>query len=256
MDADERRRKGEIRDWCSSRAGCISELTGLVRDVIGLVAEYALIRAHLWCPLPANLRRHPCDPSNPLNEARFEARCQRPLAEPSSVFAACLCWAAFHQHTCSIYRLDESGSRSWRLHVQDTSNWWTGVLWAPTAENDSNLSQGFQPPTHKWSGVDSLFDIPRGKAVMLARNGDLYEWIWTSSRARKLRNVDCRGVSHIDIQIDSDHELLFRFPDGRADVRVRTVAALGSARPFVQLTSGRPDSVSIETLDASTLFSK
>lgn len=130
----------------------VESISGLLRDLVGLVAEFSVPLEHEWAPLPVALRRLSCD-------------CMK-TASRTAVSCSCRAWK--YQHFCSIYTMQQCGTLEFDLQVQQrpAQRWWTGILWCSTHD-------GFQDPrtfTSDTAHIDSLSDL-----------GELYSSVLDSS---------------------------------------------------------------------------
>lgn len=150
-----------LRQWSIGDFGKLLERSsGLVYDLVGLVAEFCVPLEHEWAPLPLALGLHYCN-------------C---MTVPSKTAVSCGCRIWTYQHFCSIYTIEECGTLEFDVRVQQTSSdgwhhpaprWWTGILWC--SEPD-----GFQDPLPSRSNnvhIDSLKALGQFYSSILDHTG-------------------------------------------------------------------------------------
>jgi hypothetical protein len=205
-------RRKRLERWWRETQGRIELASGLIRELVLIIADYIVSLEHLWGPFPDRLRRKPCQ------------LCPK---TPSPTFTACKCWKCDHQHVCSIHTIGETTSTEFSIAIKDTAMWWVGIIWSSTVDG-LQLHDGFHH--------DSL-TIINGSGYLLNAHGNLFEFDSTAVNAVEESIVAFdeskrRAPTIIRIRILNARTL--EFTRQNCNPMIVHTRLLSGARPFVQ----------------------
>lgn len=220
-----------LGQWLTDYGRLVERISGLLRDLVGLVAEFSVPLEHQWAPLPLALRRGSCD-------------CMTAPSK-SAIWCSCRLWK--YQHFCSIYTMEECGTLEFNLRVQQlpAQRWWAGILWC--SETD-----GFQDPRSTRSNnghLDSLNELGQLYSSVVDHTGAVENLVKDSRGDLESDTSDTRSLA-LDVfrgsgttigvrlvTVESGYAIEFGI-DGLTTTTLYVKHALVSgliARPFVQL---------------------
>lgn len=228
-----------LREWLDKMADDgldLQLITGLILDLLTIVADFSVSLEHGWPALTAELQKRPCE-------------C---MSSPSKRFATCDCWIWYAQHVCSLYTIGHSMASEFSLTIHNRDkNWWAGVMWTGATDGFQKIYETDSPKP--FAGYDSMAAMQQTSALLCSYRKDIGKFErgichWDRSDCWTFGN-DGRTVKICESTVDKPIKIVIRVKRGVANSSVIEFnweghqALLTSsksyleARPFVQLQS-------------------